>query len=74
MPGVERFMEKLCLSLSFLFLPGGCEGVAQLVFRSFSEEMVPYVAVDPRCPREKVTKGSSCVTIWNHLLPDYTDP
>lgn len=29
-----------------------CAGVAQLVFRPFSEKIVPRVAVDPVCPWE----------------------
>ena len=33
-------------------------GVAQLVFRSFSEEIAPRVAVDPVCPWEELSSGS----------------
>lgn len=49
------------------------EGVGQLVFRSFSEDIVPYVAVDLVCLWEEVSSGSFYVTILNcfvELKPD----
>ena len=43
-------------------------GVAQVVFRPFSEEIVPRVAVDPVWPWEEVSSGSWWVAILSHLL------
>lgn len=43
-----------------------CEGIAQLVFRSPSEEILPYKAVDSVCPWEEVSSGSSYVATLNH--------
>lgn len=37
----------------------------QLVFRSFSEAMFPYVAVELMCPWEEVNFESSYTTILN---------
>ena len=44
-------------SVAFFSFPT-CAGVAQLVFRPFSEEIVPRVAVDLVCPWEEVSSGS----------------
>ena len=43
-------------------------GVAQLVFRPFSEEIVACVAVDSVCPWEEVSSGSWWIAILSHLL------
>lgn len=43
-----------------------CEAAIQVVFRSFSEEIIPDVAKDSICPREEVCSGSSYATILDH--------
>lgn len=42
-----------------------CVGVAQLVFRFLSEEIVLYFAVDLVCPCKEVSSGFFCVAILN---------
>lgn len=50
----------------FLFLSfAQCAGVAHLVWGFYSEELVPYVAVNSVCPGEEVSSGSAYVALWN---------
>lgn len=45
-----------------------CVGVAQLVFRPLSEEIVPCAAVDTVCLWDEVSSGSSYIAVLNHFL------
>ena len=50
-------IPRLSLPRCDSFLVCICEAAAQLVFRSFSEGIVPYVAVDSVCAWEEVSSG-----------------
>lgn len=56
------FLARLCLHLSYPFQYGPftlCLGSpVQVAFRSFSEEIIPYVAVEMLCLWEKVSSRS----------------
>lgn len=45
-----------------------CEGVTPPVFRFFSEEIVPYIAINSVCLWQEVSLGSSYVAILNRNL------
>lgn len=65
------FMVRLHFSLPYLppdlFLLCSFEEIIQLVFRSFSQRIFPFVAVDSLCPWENVSSRSSYAGILNHL-------
>lgn len=52
--GSQALLFVLMWPLSF----AQCKGIAQLVFRSFSEEIITYVAVDSVCLAEEASSGS----------------
>lgn len=45
-----------------------CEGTLQLVFRSSSERIILYAAIDLLCQREKESSGSSYALFLNLIL------
>ena len=50
------------------FLICSCEGATQLLFSSFSEEIVPCVSVDLVCTWEAVSSKSSYINILNSFM------
>lgn len=65
----EIVAQLLLPTLTWVFvLFTQCVGVAQVVLGYFSEETVPYVAVALVCLREKVSSGSSYISILNQIL------
>ena len=67
-----EFVVRLYLSLFYLpqcglFLTLQGEESAQQVFRSLSEVILSYIAVESLHSRREVSSGSSCVTILNHI-------
>lgn len=69
----EGFMARSHLSLSYppwchSFLLCWREGTVQLLFRSFSEGIAPFVPVDSVRPWEEVSSGSSYIATLN-LFP-----
>lgn len=60
--------QPLLLALDVGFFFALCEGFPQLVFRFFSEEMVPYVAVHLGCPWEEVSSESDIASLNKNSL------
>ena len=59
----ETMSQPLLPTLVWPFCHLPCEGAVPLVFRSLSEEMVPYVAAALAGQWEELSPGSSCVGI-----------
>ena len=66
------FWVRLCLCVSYLLWCGPfttcCERAVQLLFRSFSERIVPYVVADLMCSWEEMSSGSSNTAVLDNAL------
>ena len=61
----ESHLCRQCVVAGFSGAAEECRG---WVFRSFSEGIVPYVAVDLVCPWEEVSSGSSYAALLDLLV------